>query len=421
MRAWFRSGPSLFMAVIGVAALLFVGAAAYWHYATYVPTVTLPPTPMPEPNGYDRYEKAVARLSVPVPPRPPRDWPSGSPKELRAYLLPRRPLLNEVRAALKLQWRMPPRSPLSSGSPPFPLFASTRESARCFVAESRLAASQGDRSAAMQRSLDAMELGSKVPWGAALIGRLVGLAIHAIGLSQVERLVPLLPAEAIPTALTRVRQVRESWPPLSDTWESERQMTVALLTDSFQQMRRQSLRQQYDALQSAQSDASPWGTLRLAVTPRRLPILNADRCLRQLIAESKKPFRQRRAIPPPDDAWSQAWGGLVTYGPELELRLEIPQTHLALIETALAVRMHRLALGRYPARLAEVDRRWLPAIPRDLWGQPIAYRLRNGQPVTYSLGPDGNDDGGRAIDPLRLTPSAQGDLVFGKLTARRRR
>ena len=89
---------------------------------------------------------------------------------------------------------------------------------------------------------------------------------------------------------------------------------------------------------------------------------------------------------------------------------------LALLEVALAVRMHYLEHGRYPARLAEVSRRWLPEVPRDLWDQPIAYHLKNGRPVIYSLGPDGKDDGGQPADPIDLTPATRGDLVFGHLS-----
>jgi hypothetical protein len=78
--------------------------------------------------------------------------------------------------------------------------------------------------------------------------------------------------------------------------------------------------------------------------------------------------------------------------------------------------MHYLGHGHYPARLADISKTWLPVIPVDLWDQPITYRLKNGQPVTYSLGPDGKDDGGRPADPIDLTPASRGDLVFGQLS-----
>lgn len=82
---------------------------------------------------------------------------------------------------------------------------------------------------------------------------------------------------------------------------------------------------------------------------------------------------------------------------------------------ALAVRINYQAHGRDPTKMADVSRRWLPRVPSDVWDQSIAYRLKDGKPVIYSLGPDGKDDAGRPTDPFKPT---KGDLVFGKLTRR---
>src|SRR5207245_1249906 len=103
------------------------------------------------------------------------------------------------------------------------------------------------------------------------------------------------------------------------------------------------------------------------------------------------------------------------------VRWEREGTHLALLEVALAVRMYYLEHGRYPGRVSEISKKWLPAVPIDLWDQPIAYRLKDGQPIIYSLGPDGKDDGGRPADPIGLTPGSRGDLVFGKMSHRLQR
>jgi hypothetical protein len=409
-----RSEVTFFVAITAVAVLLVLGAYAYCRYAAYVPTFAPQLPPMPEPNGYVRAEQAVLRLSRGDQlrrPTIPKSWPNGAPAELGAQVTALRPVLDEVRAAFKLEWRQPPQLD-AAGIRRWSADEEFRECACGFVAESHLAESQGDLSLAMQRSLDAIELGSNVPRGGGISQSQVGLAIHAIGYAGAGRLTPELPAGAIPPALARVRRLRAGWPPLSDMWKSERVERLVLVREVFRRLGACPPLQQLDWFRSAQSNPSVWGTFQLAATPRSLSLANVDRNFQQLIAESRKPFPQRRAIAPPQDAWSVVWGGIVDVDPEQAWRYECPQTQLALLEVALAVRLHFLQLQRYPTRLAEIDRHWLPAVPRDLWGQPIAYRRIAGKPQIYSLGPDGKDDGGQPLDTFRLEPASRGDVAF---------
>ena len=85
---------------------------------------------------------------------------------------------------------------------------------------------------------------------------------------------------------------------------------------------------------------------------------------------------------------------------------------------ALALVIHRDAHGAYPASLAELAPSILPTVPTD----PIApdgkfrYALRDGAPLLYSVGPDGDDDGGAAFDfeiqAYREPTEQSGDTVF---------
>jgi hypothetical protein len=125
-----------------------------------------------------------------------------------------------------------------------------------------------------------------------------------------------------------------------------------------------------------------------------------DRCLRQAVAESKKPVRQWRPVPLPGDLLSrQCLPFSVGMHPVWLWKVH---SDLALLEIALAVHMHRLETGRYPARLSEISRRWLPAIPLLPSGQPMAYELKDGRPVISAVEPDGKSR-----------------RVFGRLYARR--
>lgn len=71
--------------------------------------------------------------------------------------------------------------------------------------------------------------------------------------------------------------------------------------------------------------------------------------------------------------------------------------------TAIALELHRRRTGEWPASLAELTPRLLPAVPLDRYdGQPLKYKLVEGRPLLYSVGVDRNDDGGRLPDAAQL-------------------
>jgi hypothetical protein len=86
----------------------------------------------------------------------------------------------------------------------------------------------------------------------------------------------------------------------------------------------------------------------------------------------------------------------------------------------LAVELHRRRTGVYPASLDEVADRFPAGLPPD-WidGRPLRYAVRDGRPTVYSLGPDGDDDGGELPEGgftgalySRVPSGVDGDLVM---------
>jgi len=78
-------------------------------------------------------------------------------------------------------------------------------------------------------------------------------------------------------------------------------------------------------------------------------------------------------------------------------------TEMARLATAscgLTVERYRLARGKLPETLRDLVPRYLPDVPSDPFdGEPLRYkRLERGY-VVYSVGPDGNDDGGKEPPP----------------------
>ena len=76
-----------------------------------------------------------------------------------------------------------------------------------------------------------------------------------------------------------------------------------------------------------------------------------------------------------------------------------PQRVLGLRDGVLlgiALELYRRQMGKYPQTLEDLSPRWIPEIPVDrINGGPLGYQLVDGKPIVYSLGIDGDDDGGR--------------------------
>lgn len=398
-----------------LATVLALGGWGYWQYVTAVPAYRPKLPPPPRPNGYDLAVAAVRQGKArDLPPMPERRV-GDTLARLRSEIAPWRDVLDRVRKTLPLEWQAPIALSLHPAEgDPYRGLADLRACARAFAAEACLARLDENPSLALDRGLDAIELGSRASRGGGSITYLSANAMHANGVRQAEQDALNAAADAVPMALERVRRTRRNRLPLHLMWGNERITTLAVVVETMNGLRQASLREQFLSFGFLQTQPSVVETARVMLRPRRRTIAAVDQFFRQRIAEARKPFPRRRPVPVPADPWCEAILG--AYREESLGRYESPLNGLALLDAALAVRMHRLTRGRWPERLAEIDRRWLPAIPRDQWDRPVVYRLRDGRPVLYSLGLNGTDEGGRAVHPTRFGAASHGDLVFGRLT-----
>ncbi|GAB4186147.1 MAG: hypothetical protein Kow00105_00570 [Phycisphaeraceae bacterium] len=66
------------------------------------------------------------------------------------------------------------------------------------------------------------------------------------------------------------------------------------------------------------------------------------------------------------------------------------------VMTGVALELYRRQHGAWPDSLDALVPRYLPAVPVDrLTGKPVRYKVTDAGPVVYSVGVDGDDDGGR--------------------------
>jgi hypothetical protein len=92
------------------------------------------------------------------------------------------------------------------------------------------------------------------------------------------------------------------------------------------------------------------------------------------------------------------------YNPVIQLRLLI---------TDLAVRAYQLKYLKLPENIHGVVPEFLPAVPKDPFGNgPMVYRKVEGGYVVYSVGPDGDDDDGRAVTNSSWDGDFRTDLMF---------
>jgi hypothetical protein len=72
------------------------------------------------------------------------------------------------------------------------------------------------------------------------------------------------------------------------------------------------------------------------------------------------------------------------------------QAFLRAAATALAVERFRRAKGQWPEKLTDLVPAYLTAVRMDPFdGQPLRFKKQNEGAVIYSVGADGQDDGGR--------------------------
>src|SRR5262249_52456040 len=70
-------------------------------------------------------------------------------------------------------------------------------------------------------------------------------------------------------------------------------------------------------------------------------------------------------------------------------------------EIAIALELYRRKTGKYPDSLGELVGAYLPRLPMDrVMGEALHYGVVDGRPRVWSVGGEGKDDGGRAVETI---------------------
>jgi hypothetical protein len=389
-----------------------VAAFGYLGWANTLPPLEPDQRVLPSPNGFDACAAAVANL--PAQPSTGTPWDSDL-AALRKDMIRARPGLAALSAAVRLPYLSPPRDPNSVGS-----FAKYREATRQLSAAARLELADGRPGAAMERALDAIELGAKLGRGGPLFDSLVGSACISIGQSAAERCVSQLSVDESRAAGKRLDNIMAQLPEAAEVMEQERRHSLTWARSVL------AGRSPIAISPANLGDPTTWidrakeRTL-LVVYPKSWGYSQVDRYGRAMVTELRKPYPKRTPPPPSPPVEDPVLGGWSMELTMIQFSFARTQASLRLLRSELALREHRLRHGAYPATLQQLIPGELAAAPVDPFSdQPLRYRRQGAGYVLYSVGPDLQDDGGLPIVSRGVSSSSKGDLVAGKLFTSRK-
>ena len=291
-----------------------------------------------------------------------------------------------------------------------------RDLARVLALQALMQIQRGDLDACAQTIADQLKLAASLKREPACISQLVRIALEDIALETLERMLsfgspsPERSAELSRLLADQVDVARMRMPVLH-----QRAMAVDILRQMGSGTLEESVREADGSRillwlgRGRAKDESVWCLERLneMVDTTRLSPLEASRKAKEvddrIEAEGSK---RRREI---SVGWSPA-GLLLPSLSGIHEQAIVANTRLSMARVALAIESFRRETGRLPQTLQELVPKYLDALPKDVFsGSRLRYVLDENGYRVYSVGPDGNDDGGTQD---RNQGNTDADVIF---------
>lgn len=419
------------LGLLGIAGIVLLERR--WTAAVTNPVVPIPTPVLPHPNAFDFYLSAGNALTGD---KQIADALSSQPKA--AYTLEQKEALvrqnSGVIDTLHKGFAYPYCSPpCRSFDHLFPYFVKFRSVARLLSLRGQVRAAHGDWNGATDSFLDAIRIGEDIPHGSPLIGDLVGIACQAIGRRPMWDVVEHLNAAQSRSVIARLTRIAERHLPYPDTIQEEKWTLQASLLEVFSSSKKQAdLLNSSDSSDTADSSeklteetaSSLAGLLFLAYSKTRI-MNNLTNYMDQYAQDARQSYGLHPNPPPlPPDPVNRAILPIFTGA---RLKNVVCETQNGLMLVTLALHAFRLEQGHYPASLAELAPAYLAKLPEDPFAVQGAFKYlpKGDHYVLYSIGPDGKDDGGTAIDDVKnstgvnlksryfVEQKSVGDIVVG--------
>lgn len=408
---------SRFALVGTIVAVLAAALLWYMYDANVTPVVSIPPQPaLPSPNAYDAFMDAAALLGSAS---GPLNFPGATVEEKRRAVLACAPGMEKLREGLAYDYG---ETYARSIDTLFPQFGKCRDVARTAALIGDFHADKQQWPEAAQGSLDACQMGMKLPYHGTLIGCLVGMSIRGIGMQGLWAYRNDIDPATAAAAARRLEAMLEDQRSFADILTDEKYFTQASLLELIQQRGWRS--ELTEMIHYGSSKRTIWQRLPYLGSKRDI-MTQYTRYMDAIIAESRKPPAQFSDVPLPRNA---AAAMVAFQGTRAHNKILHTDTLHVTLMTELALRAYHAKHQAYPETLEALTPAYLQAVPRDPFGDgtPLRYRRTKDRYVLYSVGPDGKDDGGtpcpegqvsspgiQAVDNTRMGHDSTGDFVSG--------
>jgi len=445
-----RKGPltrgEMRLLIIAILFVAIVGSIGYGFYSINVdPVVHVPMPVMPNPNALDVYLAAEA-LEVPSIPTPagsrreltvddvrdcihagkiaPRSrWGAGAKApalaDMQALMAKNTPAMSAAKKGFAFEYR---GTPMRSLDQLFPDYSRLRNLARVMAADGEVKCASGNWDGGMERLVDVLRLGIDPPRGGGLLAAQLGIGIHTIGRGEAWTALDRVSGAAAKRAARRLEAMAVKRVPYADILQEEKWGMQASLIKEFNMPGWRS-----NGVLSLIGNASRnkrFFSFRLQIASKRAIIANYNLYMDAAIANAKKPYPAFTKSPSlPGDPICRL---LVSIYDKAWLQYAINQTQNELLMVSLALRAYKADHGRYPADLNALVPAYLKAVPSDPFTAKgtLSYKVTGQSYVLYSVGPDGQDNGGAASADGKAGPTgrnlhvgSKGDIVAGVNTS----
>jgi len=409
---------------------------AWYQTAVETPLVQIPNPVLPIPNGFDTLCAAGNQLLDPrkigyavasTHGKSDKDDRAYTPEEQIQFVQENSKSLKLLRKALSEQYCNPP---VRSGSIYFPYYPKYRQLACLLQLDAHAMARHHDYGGAISSALDAMEMGELIQHGSTLFGGSAGQLCQAIGRISAWECVDHLSADQARRALRRLEAIQQHqvkfWTLLQEEkWSGQANLLEVFRTPAYVVP---------VAMNSSEADLTTDPRLHPAIAglfylrySKRQAMEEYTATLDRAIASAKLPYHPSMSDDP------EPYNPLVRIMGTTSYRARFAyvkaESENDLLAITLAIRAYRLTRGHIPNALSELRPEYLKTLPSDPFGpgKPFNYRPLAKDYLLYSIGPDGKDDGGTAIDKgserysgskyrYAVSYDSKGDIVAKKNT-----
>jgi hypothetical protein len=361
---------------------------------------------MPEPNSYHLYQLAFDLLEE-------FEWPGreATPEDMRASIEGFDLAYQALQQAQMGECRFPP---LAEPEQVFPELANTRNACRFMAAHARVNVFDGRMAQAALDCVACVRLGAAASSNGTLIGGLTTVACEAIGLRELEEIIPGLQPDECRVVIEALRAAEADRVTLSEVLQGELLYGKMLMKRMFEDFPTQAEAQQTLAAMTPEDREKAlreWDQLMQQGTE----LLNPDNSWRKheewfglLIEETQKPYWDRDEVPPPGDLLVDI---AVPVYLMTQVKFAIANAKLRLALCQLAAQAFMLDQGGPPRDLDQLVPEYIPSVPDDPFRDATLSSIElDGEFVIYSVGPDGEDNGGTPIEGYPDADS-DGDMV----------